>query len=91
MRLSKVYDQFASARVAERRMKYLILFLAIMCGMLSVALFVAADSAASGGYFAGQICTVAGILCEKPLSLALAAAALMALWIMLAATSSFGN
>jgi hypothetical protein len=71
-------------------MKHFILFLAIMSGAASVLFAAAAEKAGSGAYWAGKICTAAGALCERPLSLGLAAAALMALWIMLAVTSSFG-
>jgi hypothetical protein len=72
-------------------MKYLILFLAIICGIASFVFSDAAEEAASGEYWAAQVCTTAEILCEKPMSLALAAATLMALWITLTVTSSFSN
>ena len=72
-------------------MKHFILFLAIVSGAASLLFAAAAEKAGSGEYWAGQMCTAAGALCERPLSLGLAAAALMALWIMLAVTSSFGN
>ena len=38
---------------------------------------------------AEQICTAAGELCHRPLSLAVAAAALAALWLMVVLASSF--
>ena len=72
-------------------MKHFILFLAIVSGAASLLFSTAAEKAATGAYWASQMCTAVGALCERPLSLALAAATLMALWIMLAVTSSLGN
>jgi hypothetical protein len=63
-------------------MKHIILFLAVMCAGLSFV----ADSRA---HWAIQVCTAVGDLCHRPLSFAVAAAALAALWIMVVLVQSF--
>jgi hypothetical protein len=67
--------------------KHIILFLAVVCAGASFVFFAAA--AASGANWTTQICVAAGGLCQRPLSFAVAAAALAALWLMVALASSF--
>jgi hypothetical protein len=69
--------------------KHIVLFLAVVCAGASVVFLAAAKKAASEAYWATQICTAAGELCHRPLSLAVTAAALAALWLMVALASSF--
>jgi hypothetical protein len=63
-------------------MKYILLFLAVMCAGVSFA----ADSRA---HWATQGCTAVGDLCHRPLSFAVAAAALAALCLMVVVVQSF--
>lgn len=69
-------------------MKHIILFLAVVCAAASFLFFVAAKTATSASHWATQVCTTAGELCHRPLTFALAAAALAALWLMLALASA---
>jgi hypothetical protein len=70
-------------------MKYIIPFLVVACAGASFVFFAAARKPISDAYWATQICTAAGELCHRPLSLAVAAAALAALWLMVVLASSF--
>jgi len=67
----------------------LALFLAVVCAVASFVFLDAAKTAASGTRWAVQVCTAAGELCQRPLTFAVAAAALAALWLMVALASSF--
>lgn len=70
-------------------MKHIILFLAVVCAVASFVFFYTARVTASGTHWATQVCTVVGDLCHRPLSFAVAAAALAALWLMVMLVSSF--
>jgi hypothetical protein len=73
----------------EMRMKNFILFLAAVSGGASfLSLAAAANDAAAGGNWAGQMCTAAGPLCHSPLTLVLATAGLASFWIMMAVLSA---
>jgi hypothetical protein len=61
-------------------MKHIILFLAVMCAGVSFV---------SRAHWATQVCTAVGDLCYRPLSFAVAAAALAALWLMVVVVQSF--
>ena len=70
-------------------MRHIILFLAVVCAVASFVFSDAARAAAFGSNWATQVCTAAGELCHRPLSFAVAAAALAALWLMVTLASSF--
>jgi hypothetical protein len=53
---------------ADRQMKHFILFLAILCGVVSFLFFIVAQEAASGAYWAAETCAAVRVLCERPLS-----------------------
>jgi hypothetical protein len=72
-------------------MKHFILFLAIIPGAASLLFFMLAGEAASGAYWAYQLCTAAAVFCERPISLALLAGAMIVLWIMLLLLSSLAD
>jgi hypothetical protein len=73
-------------------MKHCILLLAVVCAGASftclsatkesLTFIGAAKEALSGVNWASQMCTTADWLCHRPLSLALAAAGLSALWVL---------
>jgi hypothetical protein len=74
---------------ADRQIKYIILFLAMLCGVASFLFFTVAQEAASGAYWAVETYTAIRMLCEIPLCLIVAAGLLVALWLLLDFTSSF--
>jgi hypothetical protein len=73
-------------------MKHCILLLAFVCAGASftclsatkenLTFFRVAKEAVSGANWASQMCNTADWLCHRPLSLALAAAGLAALWVL---------
>jgi hypothetical protein len=65
--------------------KHVMLFLAVVCAGASFVFF---DAAASGANSTAQVCLAAGELCQRSLTFAAAAAALAALWLMVALASS---
>jgi hypothetical protein len=70
-------------------MKHIILFLAVICAGISFVFSYAARVTDSGAHWATQVCTAVGDLCHRPLSFAVAAAALAALWLMVVVVWSF--
>jgi hypothetical protein len=64
------------------------LFLAIVCG---VATFASFSAATHGTNWASQLCTAVSPLCHSPLTLALATAGLVSLWIVVALVSAISN
>jgi hypothetical protein len=72
-------------------MRHVILFLAVACAVASFVFFDAAKASTSGAPWAAQVCSAVGELCHRPLSLAVAAAALAALWLMVTLASLFVN
>jgi hypothetical protein len=62
-------------------MKNLILFLAILCGGVTVMSFMTSMHAATAGSFTGQFCGTVSPLCQSPVALGLATASLASLWI----------
>ena len=71
-------------------MKNAILFLAIVSGGATYVSFSAATHAAVGNW-ASQLCTAASPLCHSPVTLALATAGLVSLWIMVVLMSAFSS
>ena len=65
-------------------MKNLILFFAIVCGAATVASFMAAMHAAMAASWTSQLCWAASPLCNSPVTLGLATAGLVWLWIFAA-------
>ena len=72
-------------------MKHIILFLVVVCTAVSCLSFYAATVIASETRWATQVCTAVGDLCHRPLSFALAAAALASLWLMVALAAAFAE
>jgi hypothetical protein len=72
-------------------MGHFILFLAIACGGATFVSFSAATHAAVGTNWASQLCTTVSPLCHSPLTLALATAGLVSLWIVVALVSAISN
>jgi len=70
-------------------MKHLILFLVVVCAAASFVFFYAATVVTSEAHWATQVCTAVGDLCHRPLSFAVAAAALASLWLMAALAAAF--
>jgi hypothetical protein len=63
-------------------MKHIILVLAIVCAVAAFLTSSGSTPPYSGVPWAVQACTAAGELCHRPLSFAVAAAALAAVWLM---------
>jgi hypothetical protein len=72
-------------------MKHIILFLAVVCTAASSLFFYAATVIASETHWATQVCTTVGDLCHRPLSFAVAAAALASLWLMMRLAVAFAE
>jgi hypothetical protein len=72
-----------------KHMKHIILFMAAVCAVASFASFNSTRATASGANWATQLCLSAGDLCHRPLSFALAAAALASLWLFIALAAAF--
>jgi hypothetical protein len=72
-------------------MKHIILVLAIACAGAAFLTSGGPTSAYSGIPWAVQACTAAGELCHRPLSFAVAAAALSAVWLMATLVAVFSN
>jgi hypothetical protein len=71
-------------------MKYYVLLLAIVSGGATFVSFSPATHAAVGNW-ASQLCTAASPLCHSPLTLALATAGIVSLWIMMMLVSAISN
>ena len=71
-------------------MKNFILFLAIVCGGVSVTFYTAAKEVANGPNWASNLCSASRSLslCQNPRQLALGAAGLAALWLVMAFVSA---
>jgi hypothetical protein len=72
-------------------MKHVILFLVVVCAAASSIFFYAATVISSEAHWATQVCTTVGDLCHRPLSFAVAAAALASLWLMMALAAAFAE
>ena len=72
-------------------MRHIILFLVVVCTAVSALFFYAATVMASETHWATQVCTAVGDLCHRPLSFAVAAAALASLWLMIALMAAFAE
>ena len=93
----------AQARVAERPVvlppawqwehvvKNLILFLAVLCGGATVVAFMASTHAAVAASWTSQLCRATSPLCHSPVTLGLATAGLVSLWIFAAFLSMFDS
>jgi hypothetical protein len=71
--------------------KNLILFLAIVCGGATFVSFTAATHAAVDANWASQLCRAVFPVCHSPVTLALATAGLMSVWILAALFSAITN
>jgi hypothetical protein len=71
-------------------MKNFILFLAIVCGGVSVTFYTAAKEVANGPNWASNLCSASRALslCQNPRQLAIAAVGLAALWLVMAFVSA---
>jgi hypothetical protein len=74
-------------------MKNFILFLAIVCGGVSVTFYTAAKEAADGPNWASNLCSASHSfsLCQNPQQLVIAAAGLAALWLVMVFVSAIRN
>jgi hypothetical protein len=78
-------------RQQEHIVKNVILFLVIVCGGATFVSLTAATDAAVGVNWASQLCLAASPLCHSPVTLGLATAGLVSLWIFAALFSLFTN
>ena len=71
-------------------MKNFILFLAIVCGGVSITFYTAAKEVANGPNWASNLCSASRSLslCQNPRQLAFAAVGLAALWLVMAFVSA---
>jgi hypothetical protein len=72
-------------------MRHIILFLVVVCTAVSSLFSYTATVIASEAHWATQVCTAVGDLCHRPLSFAVAAAALTSLWLMMALPAAFAE
>jgi hypothetical protein len=72
----------------EHIVKNLTLFLAIVCGGATVVSIMAETHAAVAASWTSQLCRAASPLCDSPVTLGLAAAGLVSLWIFAALFSA---
>ena len=81
----------ACMAVGARREKKLILFLAVLCGGATVVAFMASTHAAVAASWTSQLCRATSPLCHSPVTLGLATAGLVSLWIFAALLSMFDS
>jgi hypothetical protein len=74
-------------------MRNFILFLAIVCGGMTVMFYTAAKEAADGPNWASKLCSASRSfsLCQDPRQLAFVAAGLVALWLLIMFVSAIRN